>query len=74
MFFNDTATTEIYTRRSKILLLEKIRWMFGGGDGAERDRKEPFPSFHSSWFLALLLASIRYANNHVPAKVSDYID
>lgn len=46
--------------------------MFEGGDGEEEEKA--LPSSASSWFLALLLALIRYANNHVTAKVSDYSD
>lgn len=43
------------------------------GEG-DTKKVKALSSSHSSWFLALLLAVIRYANNHVTAKVSDYID
>lgn len=52
-----STNTSLHARLSKIVLLEKIRWMFGGGDGAERDRKSLFHLFthigfwHSSWPL-----------------------
>lgn len=46
--------------------------MGGGGGGKREERLTSLTSIQSAWFLALLLALIRYANNHVTAKVSDY--
>lgn len=46
--------------------------MFEGG--GQEEKEKALQSSASSSFLALLLASIRYANNHVTAKVSDYND